>query len=65
MAEKKGDGDGKPRPVTIPRPPSKEDVDRVSGQQGMITDEWAGDPTPTDAPKPEDRPEEEAKRQPG
>ena len=33
-------------------------MDRVSGQQGLITDEWSG-PTPA-APKPEGGPEEKA-----
>ena len=27
----------------IPRPPSPEALDDISEQQGMITDEWAGD----------------------
>jgi hypothetical protein len=62
MAEK-DEKTGEPRPGYIPRPPSKEDVDRVSGQQGMIADEWAAGPTPA-APKPEDGPEEEAEGQP-
>ena len=25
----------------VPAPPSKEDVDQVSREQGLITDEWA------------------------
>ncbi len=33
-------------PGYIPRPPSKEEVDRISEQQGMITDEWAPQPDP-------------------
>ena len=61
MAEKDRD-EGAPQQGYIPRPPSKEDVDRVSGQQGMITDEWTG-PTPA-APKPEDGPEEKTEGQP-
>ena len=28
----------------IPRPPTKADVDQVSSQQGMITDEWSEGP---------------------
>jgi hypothetical protein len=36
-------------PGYIPRPPSKEDVEKVSEQQGLITDEWA----PNSPPKPE------------
>ncbi|MGG5811589.1 hypothetical protein [Falsiroseomonas sp. CW058] len=38
-------------PGYIPRPPSKEDVEKVSEQQGMITDEWA--PAPTEGTKAE------------
>ncbi len=37
----------KPR---IPKPPSKEEVDRISRDQALITDEWAPQPEPT--PKP-------------
>jgi hypothetical protein len=62
MAKEKNQGDeSKPRQVPIPRPPSREDLDRVSGQQGMITDEWTGGPA---APKPEEGPEREAEGQP-
>ena len=65
MSKEKDQGDeGKPRQVPIPRPPSREDLDRVSGQQGMITDEWTGGPAPA-APKPGDGPRREAERQPG
>lgn len=28
----------------IPRPPSAKEVDRVSEAQGLITDEWTGEP---------------------
>ncbi len=35
-------------PGYIPLPPSKEDVERVSEQQGMITDEWAPTPPPAE-----------------
>jgi hypothetical protein len=28
----------------IPRPPSKEDLDRLSEAQALITDEWTGEP---------------------
>ncbi|MBP0443327.1 hypothetical protein J8J14_00925 [Roseomonas sp. SSH11] len=28
---------------TIPRPPSPAELDRLSEQQGMITDEWTGE----------------------
>ena len=27
----------------IPRPPTKAELDQVSEQQGMITDEWTGE----------------------
>jgi hypothetical protein len=33
-----------PRDTYIPKPPSKEEVDQVSREQGMISDEWAGEP---------------------
>lgn len=35
-------------PGYIPRPPSKEDVARISEQQALITDEWAPQPAPTE-----------------
>jgi len=38
----------------IPRPPSKEDLDEVSREQAMITDEWSG-PSPA-PPEPERKP---------
>ncbi|MXP62927.1 hypothetical protein E0493_06120 [Roseomonas sp. M0104] len=28
----------------IPKPPSKGETDRISEQQGLITDEWTGEP---------------------
>ncbi|HWX50717.1 MAG TPA: hypothetical protein VNZ61_21930 [Roseomonas sp.] len=28
----------------IPRPPSKSEQDRISEAQGLITDEWTGEP---------------------
>ena len=33
--------DPKPGEGYIPKPPSKEDVDEVSADQALITDEWA------------------------
>ena len=33
--------DPKPEQGYIPKPPSKEDVDEVSRDQALITDEWA------------------------
>jgi hypothetical protein len=38
------DGSEAPRDTYIPKPPSKEEVDQISREQGMITDEWAGEP---------------------
>ncbi|MCR0981599.1 hypothetical protein [Roseomonas populi] len=32
------------RPAHIPRPPSKEELDQMSEEQSMITDEWSGEP---------------------
>jgi len=29
----------------IPKPPSKRDTDRISKDQGLITDEWTGEPS--------------------
>lgn len=43
----------------IPRPPSQADVDQVSSQQGMVTDEW-GDGTAG----PEQRPRPDASKEP-
>jgi hypothetical protein len=37
-------------PGYIPRPPSKEDVERISEQQGMVSDEWAPQPPPAAPP---------------
>ena len=31
-------------PPGVPRPPSKADIDEVSKDQGLITDEWAPAP---------------------
>jgi hypothetical protein len=33
-------------PGYIPRPPSKRDIEQVSEQQGLISDEWAPAPPP-------------------
>jgi len=44
MNDKKQPDDAPPKQGYIPRPPSKADVDLVSGQQGMIEDEWTGEP---------------------
>jgi hypothetical protein len=44
------EADPPPRKVPIPRPPSQEDVDRVSEAQGLITDEWAGEAATPETP---------------
>lgn len=31
------------RSPAVPKPPSREDIDRISEAQGMITDDWTGD----------------------
>lgn len=39
----------------IPRPPSEAALDKVSEEQGMITDEWSGEPgdgSPGTGPSP-------------
>ncbi|WP_043833703.1 hypothetical protein [Muricoccus aerilatus] len=39
----------------IPRPPSREALDKISEEQGMITDEWSGEPgdgSPGNGPPP-------------
>ncbi|SDB72780.1 hypothetical protein [Belnapia rosea] len=51
--------DAPPKP-RIPRPPSQADIDLVSSQQGMVSDEWAEAP----APKPPSPPEAETEGQP-
>lgn len=35
---------------SIPKPPSKQEVDRISQDQALIADEWA--PQPTTPPSP-------------
>lgn len=37
--------DPKPKEGYIPKPPSKADVDEVSGDQALIADEWADSDT--------------------
>ncbi|GGC62827.1 hypothetical protein GCM10011504_46250 [Siccirubricoccus deserti] len=38
--------EGTPLPPGVPRPPTQADIDLISSQQGMVTDEWTGDPPP-------------------
>ncbi|MBL6453814.1 hypothetical protein JMJ55_00680 [Belnapia sp. T6] len=52
--------DDAPKKPHIPRPPSQADIDLVSSQQGMVSDEWTGEP----APKPPSPPEAETEGQP-
>ena len=42
-----GENDGAPPPrqTYMPKPPSKEEVDQVSREQGMIADDWTGEPS--------------------
>lgn len=35
-----------PRQTYMPKPPSKEEVDQVSREQAMVTDDWTGEPAP-------------------
>ena len=46
MAGEKDDDNAAPPPrqTYMPKPPSKEEVDQVSREQGMISDEWTGAP---------------------
>ena len=55
MSDDKQQDDDAPKQGYIPRPPSQADIDRVSGQQGLIEDEWSGEPAP-----PEGAPAEKA-----
>ncbi len=50
MAEEKtGDDDAPPRQTYMPKPPSKEEVDQVSREQAMVTDDWTGEPSAAEA----------------
>jgi hypothetical protein len=55
MSDDRTPDDLPPKQGYIPRPPSQADIDLVSGQQGMIEDEWSGEPVP-----PEGKPAEKA-----
>ena len=58
--EKNDDAAGAPpRDTYMPKPPSKEEVDQVSREQGMISDEWTGEPSAAErgeAPRGEEGP---------
>ncbi|MBL6078832.1 hypothetical protein JMJ56_12505 [Belnapia sp. T18] len=51
--------DAPPKP-RIPRPPSQADIDLVSSQQGMVSDEWAEAPAPKPPSPPQTATEAEA-----
>jgi hypothetical protein len=55
MSDDRKPADLPPKQGYIPRPPSQADIDRISEQQGMIEDEWTGEPAP-----PEGAPAEKA-----
>jgi len=41
-----------PRQGYIPRPPTPEEVEQISKDQALITDEWAGEPARRPASQP-------------
>ncbi len=49
MAEEKNDDAAPPRQTYMPKPPSKEEVDQVSREQAMISDEWTGESSAAEA----------------
>jgi hypothetical protein len=51
---KNDDAPPPPRQTYMPKPPSKEEVDQVSREQGMISDEWTGEPSASEAEDPAD-----------
>ena len=38
-----------PRQTYMPKPPSKEEVDQISREQGMIADDWTGEPSASES----------------
>lgn len=36
----------------IPKPPSAQELDKLSEAQALITDEWTGEPPPAENPGP-------------
>ena len=50
--EKDDDAAAPPRRTYMPKPPSKEEVDQVSREQGMIADEWTGEPPASEGGQP-------------
>ena len=53
MAGEKTGGEAAPRQTYIPKPPSKEEVDQVSREQAMVTDDWTGEPAASGAGRPD------------
>ena len=67
MADEKHENDS-PRQTYMPKPPSKEEVDQVSREQAMISDEWTGEPSAAEAGQTSDEaglPENAAPREKG
>jgi hypothetical protein len=56
MSDDRKPADLPPKQGYIPRPPSQADIDLVSGQQGMIEDEWTGEPPATEGTPAEKAP---------
>ncbi|MBD0272883.1 MAG: hypothetical protein ICV73_13260 [Acetobacteraceae bacterium] len=54
---KDGAPPAEPRRTYMPKPPSKEEVDQVSREQAMVTDEWTGDAPASGAEQPPGRSE--------
>jgi len=50
--DKRPEEDSRPRQSYMPRPPSQADIDLVSEQQGMVEDEWTGEPAPPHQQEP-------------
>ncbi len=53
MAGEKTGGEATPRQTYMPKPPSKEEVDQVSREQAMVTDDWTGEPAAGGAGRPD------------
>ena len=53
MAGEKTGGEAAPRQTYMPKPPSKEEVDQVSREQAMVTDDWTGEPAASGAGRPD------------
>src|SRR3712207_9377935 len=47
------EGRDAPRQTYMPKPPSKEEVDQISREQGMIADDWTGEPSAGEGGKSE------------